>query len=96
LLLHEGVSHGWPFRSFELVLFLGLAGTALDVATIRRLDGTWRQLPDYYEITRVKAVVAYAKPTALALIGIGQQITSGHAQSAIVEIIKSFTTVVPS
>jgi hypothetical protein len=93
LVLHEHVDPRWPFRSFELVLFLLLLGVALDLRTIRRRGGSWRELWEYYEVDKLQGIAIYLVPVTLALIGIGEQIASGHAQNAIVEIIKSFTAV---
>jgi hypothetical protein len=78
-----------------LLLFLIALGVAVDWESLRARVGSWRDLLDYYEVSDVRAVAAYAAPLIIAVTVIAQQLLSGEAHDAIISIIRGFSTVVP-
>jgi hypothetical protein len=90
-----GGGSGWIFRSLELLLFLAALGVSLDWMTIVRAGLYWRHLPELYRLRDVRVLAGSASSLLLALLAIGQQVLSGDAQSAVIEIIKSFASLAP-
>jgi hypothetical protein len=90
-----GGGSGWIFRSLELLLFLAALGVSLDWMTIVRAGLYWRHLPELYRLRDVRVLAGSASSLLLALLAIGQQVLSGDAQRAVIEIIKSFASLAP-
>lgn len=95
LWLGQGVSMTWTSRALQLLLFLVVVGVIMDWYTLKEKGIYWRNLLDYYQLRDARTVVGYLSPLAVALFLIGQQLVSGEAQKAVVEIIKSLPQAIP-
>jgi hypothetical protein len=95
LVVHEQADPQWVLRAFELFLFATSLGLGMDYLTLRKEGIGWQGLFDYYRVNDMKAVAAFLSAVLIAVLGVGQQLASGNARSAIVEIVKSFPSLVP-
>jgi hypothetical protein len=82
---------GNVFRVGELILFLALLGAGLDLETVRVGDErrTTKALFEHYRLHDVRRIVSYASPLILAAFAVAQQLLSGHAGNAVLELIKN-------
>lgn len=87
--------HAWLFRPLQVLLFLSVLGVLLDVETLRRHGLHPRHVFDYYGTTRIRGAAAYLAPALLSLIAVGQQVVSGNAGQALLEIIRGLPTLTP-
>jgi hypothetical protein len=85
----------WRFRLFELSLFLVVLGVLIDRRTLIEHGRKASELSDCYRLSNMKFFVGYASTAIGALVLIGQQLQSGHAQSAITQIIKNIPALLP-
>jgi hypothetical protein len=92
---NEAPGLGWIFRAWQLLLVLGLIGVWLDRKTLEGQGFYWRHLFDSYRVRPARAVVVYLAPLLVSLIGIGQQLLSGDAQNAVLEVIKGLPNLIP-
>jgi len=86
---------GWVFRGWELLLFLSIIGLWLDRKTVISGGLYWRDVLDSYRVRPARAVVTYLVPLIVSLIGIGQQLLSGDAHTALVEAVNSLSNLIP-
>ncbi len=85
----------WAFRCLEVLLFLVVLGILLDAKTLVEHGASWRSLGKYYRVDEIRFSAAYVSAAIATLAAIVQQLNSGHAQNAIVQIIKSLPALIP-
>jgi hypothetical protein len=95
LWIGQEVSSTWTSRVLQLLLFLVAVGVTMDWHTLREKRIYWRHLLDHYQLHDIRTLIGYLSPLAVALFLIGQQLVSGEAQKAVVEIIKSLPQAIP-
>ena len=92
----QALSTSWFFRTLELVVFLVALGVLMDVTTVREKGYYWRHIFDFYPLRDARFILGYLSPLAIVLITVGQQLLSGQAQEAIVELIKTLPATIPT
>ncbi len=85
----------WLFRAFELLVFLVVLGVWLDRTTLVANGRAATDLAKYYKMDDTRFVSGYASAAIGTLLVIGQQLQSGHAQNAIVQIVTGFQSLLP-
>lgn len=92
-----GIGHwsGTLFRILQLLLFLTGLGVLLDRQTLQTYRMPTEQLADRYQLRNTRVLLSYLSPLALTLIGIGQQILSGQAQAAVMEVLRNLPHILP-
>jgi hypothetical protein len=85
----------WMFRAFELLVFLVVVGVVIDWRTLQRSGRPASDLIKYYRVNDLRFTAGYASAAIGSLVLISQQLQSGHAQNAIVQVVKNLPTFIP-
>jgi hypothetical protein len=94
--LGADVGTTWLSRPLQLFLFLVSLGVLVDLRTLRSHGIYWRNLISLYNLGDFRIAITYLSPLLIAIFTIGQQLFSGAAQDAVVQIIKTIPSIIPS
>jgi hypothetical protein len=72
----------WQVRSFQLLLFLMLLGTWLNLKTVELHGLGWRDLMDLYDLPKATTIIGQGLPLVTAIAAVVLQLLLGQTQQA--------------